>query len=246
MRSSSRLRLGRLRHRRGRSVWTTSRERDGCDASSRSARRHRRWRDTISATLQISHRTRRAQRGTTPQRTPRDIAPAAPPRSGGPTGCRSSASRTRGGDAVDAAGGDGSTRIDITKSATRARRRAAAVRHRSASSPASRVDAAANRRARPETTLRHHADHMACARRRRRAARRAASSSNGPTSDPHPVSRLSPGQVEIIDDSAPRWRVCRRSTPTGRCARCRRRRRSRGTDGRSSRGGWRSPRPTPG
>ena len=78
-RPSWRLRLGRHRHRRGRSVWPTSRERDGCDASSRSARRHRRWRDTISATLQTSHRTRRAQRGTTPQRTPRDIGPAAPP-----------------------------------------------------------------------------------------------------------------------------------------------------------------------
>ncbi len=44
---------------------------------------------------------------------------------------------------------------------------------------------------------------MTCARRRRRAARRAASSSNGPTSDPRPVSRLSPGQVEITDGGVP-------------------------------------------
>lgn len=165
-RSSCRLRLGRHRHRRGRSVWTTERERLDCGAASMSARRHRRWRDTISETerhhdghaarsagsehsghLETSHRPRRREAAGTP---------AAGSQRAGHTEGTPSTPQAETGRRHD----------EDMQSAPRARRRAAAVRHRSAHRPASRVDDAAATAGRGRSKR---CDHMQTTRRARAA-----------------------------------------------------------------------------
>lgn len=187
LRSSRRLRLGRHRHRRGRSVTTSSvRHRPG-DISHPLCSRRRAAAGHHLGDRETPRRTRRAQRGTTPQRTPRDNNPAAPPRSGGHRDHTTGTDRPHGGDAVDAAGGDGSRHGDGRRErVSRTPPRSGGPTPLRSSSRLARRRRGRNRRARPVQTLRHHADHTTSARRRRRAARRAASSSNGPRRRPPP------------------------------------------------------------